>query len=129
MGLVLGDYITISGLPFTTSSSPAAAPGPLTPEAVTEAVTLVTWDNLCICLRVPASKCDEIELHFLANDRQRVLVEWWLSTDPSPSWRRLIQRLDDSGDTASADKIRCNLEPVQGVFATYIAASVNLCCM
>ena len=117
----------MSGLPCTTSS-PLAAP-PLTLEAVTEAVKEVTWDNLCICLHIPASKCDEIEVQCPAKDRQRVLVEWWLSTDPAPSWRRLVQQLDDSGDTASADKIRCRVEPVQGVFATYIAASVYLCCM
>jgi len=88
---------------------------PLTPETVTEAVKDVQWDDLCWCLRAAPSKCQEIRTQFLADDHKRLLVDWWLSTDPAPSWRRLIHQLD-CRDTRSANKIRRNVEPVQGMF-------------
>ena len=88
---------------------------PLTQETVTEAVKEVKWDDLCWCLRVPPSKCQEIRTQSLADNHSRLLVDWWLSTDPAPSWRRLIHQLD-CRDTRSANKIRHNAEPVQGTF-------------
>ena len=95
------------------------AAAPLTPEAVTEAVKEVEWKWLCICLCVPDSKRDEIRDHYPPEDHRRVLVDWWLSTDPTPSWRRLIHRLDfydySEIEIHVADKIRHNAEPVDGM--------------
>ena len=65
-----------------------------------------------------------------------MLAEWWLLTDPAPSWRRLIGHLDFYGDTyspgisddnascaAAADFMRHNAEPVQGMLSTFILYS------
>ena len=93
----------------------------LTPETVTEAVEEVDWDQLCWCLRVSDSKCDEIQNHYAPKDHKRVLVDWWFSTDPAPSWRKLIQRLDHSGETETVDRIRCNAEPIQGLLSILMA--------
>ena len=94
------------------------AAAPLTPEAVTEAVKKVKWEILCGCLYVPPSKRAEIGDHYPPEDHLRVLVDWWLSTDPTPSWRRLIHRLDCCGASETADKIRHNAEPVEGMLST-----------
>ena len=94
------------------------AAAPLTPEAVTEAVKEVTWDHLCDCLYVPPSKRGEILAHYQPENHRRVLVDWWFSTDPTPSWRRLIHRLDCRGESETADKIRHNAEPVEGMLST-----------
>ena len=94
------------------------AAAPLTPEAVTEAVEEVWWRTLCGCLCAPDSKRDEIQDHYPPEDRRRVLVDWWLSTDPTPSWRRLIRQLDYYGYSVTADKIRHNAEPVEGMLST-----------
>ena len=94
------------------------AAAPLTPEAVTEAVKEVKWVFLCDCLYVPGSKHDEILAHYPPDDHRRGVVDWWFSTDPTPSWRRLIQRLDDWDESETADKIRHNAEPVEGMLST-----------
>ena len=94
------------------------AASPLTPEAVTEAAKEVDWWKLCWCLCVPRSKRDEILAHYLPEDLRRVVVDWWFSTDPTPSWRRLIHQLDEYGASETADKIRHNVEPVEGMLST-----------
>ena len=94
------------------------AAAPLTPEAVTEAVKEVSWWTLCWCLCAPDSKRYEIGDHYPPEDRRRVVVDWWFSTDPTPSWRRLISRLDLFNESETADKIRHNAEPVEGMLST-----------
>jgi len=66
-----------------------AAATPLTPEAVTEAVKEADLDQLAWCL-YGTSRVDDIKSHYPPEDHRRVLVDWWFSTDPAPSWRRLI---------------------------------------
>ena len=109
------------GLPCTVFNfiapfSLTAAATPLTPETVTEVVKEVKWDDLCWYLRMPPSKCDEILAHSPSEDHRRVLVDWWFTTNPAPSWRELIHRLDIF--CHSVDKIRHNAEPVEGMFST-----------
>jgi len=95
-----------------------AAATPLTPEAVTEAVKEADLDQLAWCL-YGTSRVDDIKSHYPPEDHRRVLVDWWFSTDPAPSWRRLIYRLDASLFlSTTADKIRHNAEPVQGMLCT-----------
>ena len=101
------------------------AVAPLTPEAVTEAVKEVDWGLLCRCLGVPESKCDEIEAHHPPEDHKRVLVDWWFSTDPAPSWRRLIHQLDYGYE---GDKIPYSPEPVQGMLSTLMWVCMDIHC-
>ena len=122
---------TWSDVVLLTSSSvlPLAADVPLTLHNVTTAICNVEWEALCDCLCVPESKKDHIEQQDSEYER-RMLAEWWLLTDPAPSWRRLISCLDYYGDPlfsnnpsclAAADFIRHNAEPVQGMLSTFIS--------
>ena len=94
------------------------AAAPLTPETVIEAVEEVTWETLCLCLCVSQSKYYEILANYPPKSHRRVLVDWWFFMDPAPSWRRLIHRLDEFNESETADKIRHNAEPVEGMLST-----------
>ena len=104
---------------------PLTAGIPLTLHNVTTALNNVEWEPLCKCLCVPQSKKDHIEQQSYEHQK-RMFAEWWLLTDPAPSWRRLIGRLDYYGVAyascaAAADFIRHNAEPVQGMLSTFIS--------
>ena len=89
---------------------------PFTLEAVTEAVKDVDLDQLFWCLYASGPRVDDIKCRYPAKDHVKVLVDWWFSSDPAPSWRRLIYQLDASLFLSStADKIHHNAEPVQGM--------------
>ena len=45
-------------------------------------------------------------------EQKRQLILYWMSTDPLASWRRLILRLDDMGQSPVADAIRDFAEPL-----------------
>ena len=108
-----------------------AAGVPLMLHNVTTAINNVEWEILCVCLCVPQSKKDHIEQQASsAEHHRRMLAEWWLLTDPAPSWRRLIGCLDCCGDprfgddpscAAAVDFIRHNAERVQGMLSTFIS--------
>ena len=108
---------------LTSSVLPLAAGIPLTLHNVTTAINNVEWEILCTCLCVPESKKDHIEQQS-SEHQKRMVAEWWLLTDPAPSWRRLIDRLDyydyDRSCTEAADFMRHNAEPVQGMLSTFI---------
>ena len=108
---------------LTSSVHPLAAGIPLTLHNVTTAINNVEWEILCACLCVPESKKDHIEQQS-SEHQKRMVAEWWLLTDPAPSWRRLIGRLDyydyDPSCTEAADFMRHNAEPVQGMLSTFI---------
>lgn len=93
-----------------------AAALPLTLEIVTDAVKKVNWYQLCSCLCVPDTKRAEIQESYPADDHKKILVKWWFSTHPAPTWRWLICALDTY--THVADEIRSNVEPVPGMLST-----------
>jgi len=72
--------------------------------------------RLCDCLYVPQSKRVSIEKQ-PKSEHRKLLAEWWLLTDPAPSWRSLIRGLDWWEETLAADKIRNNAEPIQGTLS------------
>ena len=118
---------------LTSSVLPLAAGVQLTLQNVTTAINNVEWTSLCKCLCVPESKRRHIEQQ-ASEHHKRMLVEWWLLTDPAPSWRRLISHLDYYGNQlvsgydpsclATADLIRHNAEPVQGMLSTFMSLPV-----
>ena len=115
--------VGVKGL--TSSVLLLAAGVPLTLHNVTTAISNVEWEKLCRCLRVPESRKYHIEQQ-ASEHHKRVLAEWWLLTDPAPSWRRLISRFDLYGDlnpscAAAADFMRHNAEPVQSTLFTFIS--------
>ena len=117
------------GLPCTVFNFIAlfslTAAAPLTPETVTAAVKEVTWDDLCWYLHVPPSKHDEILAHSPSEDHRRVLVDWWFITNPAPSWRELIHRLDFFCGLGTAANIRHNAEPVEGMLSKCMPCAVT----
>ena len=101
---------------------------------ISKTVEEVEWDYLCRCLHISYSERRKIEVLHSANSHRRVLVEWWLLTDPAPSWRRIIQRLDiyysryvDESCAHAADCIRHNAEPVQGMLSMYMHVHIVGC--
>ena len=101
---------------------------PLTLRNVVKAVERVKWkdgkkgrwgrvpshglgDYLC----VPCSKLCEIERrHSSTVDRKTAVIEYWLLTDPTPSWRRLIYVLDKLGEHEVAGMVQQYAEPLTG---------------
>lgn len=121
---------------LTSSVLPLAAGVPLTLHNVTTTISNIEYDVLCECLCVPESKRRHIEQQAPEHHR-RMLGEWWLLNDPAPSWRRLISRLDYYGDpgsvmdydsscAATADLIRHNAEPVQGMLSTFMSLLIYM---
>ena len=116
------DTHAVYGVKFIALLSLSAA-APLTPDTVIQAVKEVDLKRLCGCLCVPDSKRDKIKVQYPPNAHRMGLVGWWFSTYPAPSWRRLIHGLDlysEGSDTLcrkTADKIRGNAEPVQGMLS------------
>ena len=118
---------------LTSSVLPLVAGVQLTLQNVTTAVNNLEWISLCKCLCVPESKRRHIEQQ-ASEHHKRMLVEWWLLTDPAPSWRRLICCFDyygspglsmyDPSCAATADLIRHNAEPVQGMLSTFMSLPV-----
>ena len=98
------------------SSSFIIAATPLTLESVTKSIEGVHWRRLCDSLYIPQSKRLSIEKQ-PKSEHRKLLAEWWLLTDPSPTWRSLIRGLDWFEETLAADKIRNNAEPIQGTLS------------
>ena len=91
-------------------------------EHLLKAVEPVNLERLCECVYLPDSK-----QHLDDNVTRRVLVEYWLLSDPAPSWRRLLQRLDwayytygDMTCASAADAIRHVVEPIQGMLFMFL---------
>ena len=90
-----------------------------------KAVEYINLERLCWCVYLPDSKRSEIPSN--QSVARRVLIEYWLLNDPAPSWRKLLQRLDEAyfayGDmtcAAAADAIRHVAEPIQGTLFTFL---------
>lgn len=68
-------------------------------------------------LFIPKSKLSEIKAKFPDEmDRKREAVSYWMENDPLASWRRLIRALDRIKEADLADTLRCNIEPLSGLF-------------
>ena len=76
-------------------------------------------EGLGDCLRVPYSKLDQIERrHSSTADRMTAVIEYWLLTDPTPSWRRLICALVKMREHEVADMVRPYAEPLTGIYSS-----------
>ena len=66
-------------------------------------------------LIVPEHKLDEIkQQHSTHANQTRAIVEYWLSVDPTPSWRRLVWALNGCKEHQALDKVKHNVEPLTG---------------
>ena len=67
------------------------------------------------CLGVPRHTLDGIERRYSTQANQtRAVVRYWLSVDPTPSWRRLVEALEISREHQAADKVKPCVEPLTG---------------
>ena len=73
--------------------------------------------GLGLRLRVPDRKLAEIrQQHSTWTNQTRATLEYWLSVDPTPSWRRLVWALEDSGEHQAAERVRPYVEPLTGEY-------------
>ena len=71
--------------------------------------------GLGMWLRVPDHKLEEIKQQNSSQANQtRAVVKYWLSVDPTPSWRRLVVSLEWSKEHQAADKVKPCVEPLTG---------------
>ena len=69
------------------------------------------------CLSVPDQKFREIQQkHSNYTDWTRATVEYWLSVDPTPSWRRLVEALEHSGGYQAAVRVTPYMESLTGEY-------------
>ena len=77
-------------------------------------------------LCVPDHKCDEIQQkHPTIATQMRATVEYWLSVDPTPSWRRLLRALDGCGEHQTAENITPYVEALTGEYCTLYASMIT----
>ena len=91
-------------------------------EHILKAVEYVNLERLSEFVYLPDYKQRSDE-----NDTRENLVQYWLLSDPAPSWRRLLQILDWAYDVyedmtcaSAADTIRHAAEPIQGMLFTFL---------
>ena len=74
-----------------------------------------TW-RLCVYgFRIPNSKYKEIEYSTLTSEEKlKASIDYMLSVDPTPSWRRIISAVDLDRQYSAASRLYQYAEPVTG---------------
>ena len=107
---------------------------PLTLRNVVEAVKKVKkWRDLgrWLCVKDSlihdsfSTRSEFERRHSSTDDRRTGVIEYWLLTAPTPSWRRLIQALDGMGEHEVADMVRPYAEPITGMTCTLMGSIVG----
>ena len=95
-----------AGIPLTRSNALKAVQG------------MKVWQankQLASRLFIPRWKKESILQNPDKIEQQKLIIDYWMNTDPFASWRRLITTLDWMRETELADSIRHNAEPLSGV--------------
>ena len=93
---------------------PSADPTFTFKNIITELKAVVEWKTLGVQLDIRATKIKEIEV----NNRYQVaeckhdMVQFWLESDTSCSWKRLIDALITCDHLVLAEEIRCTYCPL-----------------
>ena len=73
--------------------------------------------GLGIWLCVPDHKLREIaQQHTTQANRTRATIAYWLSLDPTPSWRRVVLALEGSNKHKAAERVKPYVEPLTGEY-------------
>ena len=73
--------------------------------------------GLAYQLRVPHHVCSEIEKqHSTKSAQTKATVEYWLSVDPKPSWRRLMMALENINEHEAMTNVKPNIEAPTGQY-------------
>ena len=68
-------------------------------------------------LRVPNHRRDKIkQQHSTQANQTRAIIDYWLSVDPTPSWRRVVESLEDSKEHKAAERVKPYVEPLTGEY-------------
>ena len=66
-------------------------------------------------LCIPAHTQQKIqEQHSTPAEQMKATVQYWLSVDPTPSWRRLIWALEACKEDTAAERLKPYAEPLTG---------------
>ena len=65
-------------------------------------------------LRVPSNVLSEFEQ--FSQDPTKDTISYWLSADPSPSWRRLLMALEESNERKAVGNVKEWVEELTGEF-------------
>ena len=77
----------------------------------------VEWTRyLCVYgFCIPLSKYEEIKNSSLTSEEKwKASIDYMLSVDPTPSWRRIISAVDRDGQYSAASRLYQYAEPVTG---------------
>ena len=91
----------------------------LTVTNVAKALKEIKWRRLCRLLDISDSKRGELEVSCPGIElcRERA-IQWWITTDPLASWRRIVDHLYRWGSTdekSIGDGIRHYCEDISGM--------------
>ena len=69
---------------------------------------MVDWKYLGIKLNLDPATLDEIEqnCHGMAGDCRQAMVEFWVTSDTSASWKRLAAALEGISQNVKAQEVR-----------------------
>ena len=73
--------------------------------------------GLAYQLRVPHHVCSEIQKQHSTTSTQTIAtVEYWLSVDPKPSWRKLMMALENINEHRVMNNVKLNIEAPTGQY-------------
>ena len=106
-----GNIHQIHAAMFITSATDVS----LTTDNILRDLHGVNLHRLGSVLSVPDHKRAEIkQQHSTQTNRMRAIIEYWLSVDPAPSWRKLLFTLEYCGLCQAEDKVKPHVEPLIG---------------
>ena len=88
----------------------------LTVDNVRKALHGIHWKEVCRMLFIPPSKLSEIEGEYHSDEEREVaVIRYWILRDPYASWRRIIERLENTGNHDHAVRIHHYSEELTGM--------------
>ena len=54
--------------------------------------------------------------HSTQANQTRAIIDYWLSVDPTPSWRRVVWALECSNEHKAAERVKPYVEPLTGEY-------------
>ena len=72
---------------------------------------VVNWESVGLGLGVPVSKLEEIsQQSFSRREKRRALGDYWVNSDPDPSWEKLAKVLYKGGEKRAVAVVKQYLE-------------------
>ena len=82
-----------------------------------DGVNCMKFNGLVDWLRIPDHQRDKIRRqHSTQANQTRAIIDYWLSVDPTPSWRRVVEALECSEEHKAAERVKPYVEPLTGEY-------------